>query len=289
MKCHNIYILLALVTVTTTEDQEKTEPEQTLVVKGSTIDESQRFTINLHCKSADFTGNDVPLHISVRFDEGKVEDIPSHQVTVQILMNNCSKTEERRSNLIKKRKPSDIRMRAHDDRFQIVIDQKEFKDYEHRHPQTLITLLSTDGVRSRNDAHAGRHYQQLLENKEATESVVGSTLYINGTVKNNSTRFNIDLLRRNGDIALHFNPRFDEKAVIRNALAANEWGNEEKEGKTPFEKGVGFDLAIKNEAYAFQIFVNGERFTSFAHRADPNDITGLQIQGDIELTGIQIQ
>jgi hypothetical protein len=61
------------------------------------------------------------------------------------------------------------------------------------------------------------------------------------------------LLRRNGDIALHFNPRFDEKHVIRNSLAANEWGNEEREGKNPFEKGVGFDLVIINEQYGFQV------------------------------------
>ncbi|MFH4984744.1 hypothetical protein AB6A40_011453, partial [Gnathostoma spinigerum] len=60
-------------------------------------------------------------------------------------------------------------------------------------------------------------------------------------------------------------------------------------GKMPFEKGVGFDLVITNEPYAFQIYVNGERFTTFAHRLDPSDISGLQIQGDIELTGIQIR
>ncbi|VDM71296.1 unnamed protein product [Strongylus vulgaris] len=30
------------------------------------------FTINLHNAAADFSGNDVPLHVSVRFDEGKV-------------------------------------------------------------------------------------------------------------------------------------------------------------------------------------------------------------------------
>ncbi len=73
----------------------------------------------------------------------------------------------------------------------------------------------------------------------------------------------------------------------------------------PLEKGVGFDLQITNEPYAFQvcpvliymqikyasrlqIYVNGERFATFAHRSDPNDICGLQIQGDLELTGIQI-
>lgn len=31
-----------------------------------------RFTVSLHCKTADFSGNDVPLHLSFRFDEGKV-------------------------------------------------------------------------------------------------------------------------------------------------------------------------------------------------------------------------
>ncbi|RCN34486.1 galactoside-binding lectin [Ancylostoma caninum] len=82
-----------------------------------------------------------------------------------------------------------------------------------------------------------------------------------------SFRFNVNLLKKNGDIALHFNPRFDEKAkgficgkikpgcVIRNSLVNGEWGNEEREGKNPFERGVGFDLEIKNEEYAFQVSV----------------------------------
>ncbi|WKX93074.1 hypothetical protein Q1695_010812 [Nippostrongylus brasiliensis] len=262
--------------------QEKIEPGQTLIVKGSTIDESQRFTINLHCKSADFSGNDVPLHISVRFDEGK------------IVMNTFSNgewgKEERKSNPIKKGDSFDIRIRAHDDRFQIIIDQKEFKDYEHRLPLNTITHLSIDGDLYLNHVHwGGKYYPVPYESGIASGFGIDKTLLIFGTVEKKAKRFNINLLRRNGDIALHFNPRFDDKAVIRNALAANEWGNEEREGKMPFEKGVGFDLAIKNDQYAFQIFVNGERFTSFAHRSDPNDICGLQIQGDIEVTGIQIQ
>lgn len=47
-------------------------------------------------------------------------------------------------------------------------------------------------------------------------------------------------------------------------------------------------MEIKNEEYAFQIFVNGERFASYAHRIDPHEVGGLQIQGDVELSGIQI-
>lgn len=43
------------------------------------------------------------------------------------------------------------------------------------------------------------------------------------------------------------------QCVVRNALTAGAWGNEEREGKMPFEKGVGFDLEIKNEEYAYQV------------------------------------
>ncbi|PIO62985.1 galactoside-binding lectin, partial [Teladorsagia circumcincta] len=130
--------------------QEKIEPGQTLIVKGSTIDESQRFTINLHSKSADFSGNDVPLHISVRFDEGKI--------VMNTFANGEWGKEERKSLPIKKGDSFDIRIRAHDDRFQIVIDQKEFKDYEHRLPLTSITHLSIDGDLYLNHVHWGGKY-----------------------------------------------------------------------------------------------------------------------------------
>uniref|UniRef100_A0A0M3IG00 Galectin n=1 Tax=Ascaris lumbricoides TaxID=6252 RepID=A0A0M3IG00_ASCLU len=222
--------------------QEKIEPGQTVIIKGSTIEESQRFTVSLHCKTADFSGNDVPLHLSFRFDEGK-----------------------------------------------IFCDQKEFKDYEHRLPLSSISHLSIDGDLYLNQVHwGGKYYPVPYESGIAQGFGVQKSLLIFACPEKKAKRFNVNLLRKNGDIALHFNPRFDEKAVVRNALQAGEWGNEEKEGKIPFEKGVGFDLTITNEPYAFQIFVNGERFCSFAHRSDPHDITGLQIQGDLELTGIQI-
>jgi len=116
----------------------------------------------------------------------------------------------------------------------------------------------------------------------------GKTLLIYGTPEKKGKRFHINLLRKNGDIALHFNPRFDEKHIIRNSLINNEWGNEEREGKLPLEKGVGFDLKIVNEEYAFQIFLNEDRYATFAHRLEPHDLNGLQIGGDVEITGIQI-
>uniref|UniRef100_A0A914S6D8 Galectin n=1 Tax=Parascaris equorum TaxID=6256 RepID=A0A914S6D8_PAREQ len=39
----------------------------------------------------------------------------------------------------------------------------------------------------------------------------GKSLIIYGIPEKKAKRFNINLLKKNGDIALHFNPRFDEK------------------------------------------------------------------------------
>ncbi|KAK6046178.1 galactoside-binding lectin [Cooperia oncophora] len=76
------------------------------------------FTINLHNSAADFSGNDVPLHVSVRFDEGK------------IVCNSFAKgewgKEERKSNPYKKGDDIDIRIRAHDSKFQIFVDQVRY-------------------------------------------------------------------------------------------------------------------------------------------------------------------
>lgn len=39
----------------------------------------------------------------------------------------------------------------------------------------------------------------------------------------------------------------------------------------------------------FQIFINSERYATYAHRLDPHEINGLQIGGDLEVSGIQMR
>uniref|UniRef100_A0AAF5PVA7 Galectin n=2 Tax=Wuchereria bancrofti TaxID=6293 RepID=A0AAF5PVA7_WUCBA len=259
------------------------EPGQTLMVKGKTAEDSVRFTINLHNTAADFSGNDVPLHVSIRFDEGK------------IVFNTFSKgewgKEERKSNPYKKGDDIDIRIRAHDSKYTIYVDQKEVKEYEHRVPLSSVTHFSIDGDVLITYIHwGGKYYPVPYESGLSGDGLVpGKSLLIFATPEKKGKRFHINLLKKNGDIALHFNPRFDEKAIVRNSLIAGEWGNEEREGKMVLEKGIGFDLEIKNEEYAFQVFLNSERYATYAHRVDPREINGLQIGGDLEVSGIQMR
>uniref|UniRef100_A0A183C926 Galectin n=1 Tax=Globodera pallida TaxID=36090 RepID=A0A183C926_GLOPA len=259
------------------------EPGQTLMVKGTAGQEARRFNISLHNKSADFSGNDVPLHISVRFDQAKI--------ALNSMVNNAWGKEQRKPCPLKPGQPFDVRIRAHDKEFQIIIDGKEFKKYTYQLPLQSITHLSIDGDLTIQQIHwGGKIYPVPYETGLPRGFPVGKRLKVFGspTMKKGG-RFEVNLLRRNGDIALHVNPRFDQKAVVRNALEAGEWGNEEREGKMPLEKGHCFDLAILNEANHFGIFINAQHYANFVHRSKPDDIFGLLIRGDVELIGLEME
>jgi len=72
-------------------------------------------------------------------------------------------------------------------------------------------------------------------------------------------------------------------------MVNNEWGAEEREGGFPLSKNEVFDVTIINEAYSFQIFINGKRFCTYAHRTqNPADIETLAVEGDVELHTVTI-
>ncbi|KAI6187432.1 Galectin [Aphelenchoides besseyi] len=104
-------------------------------------------------------------------------------------------------------------------------------------------------------------------------------------------RFEINLIDRQGNIVFHLNPRLNEKKVVRSAFINGEWGPEEREGPQPFKKDTAFDIVIQNQPYSLQVFVNGQRFTAFAHRtADPQTISyyAMKIDGNVEITGLEV-
>ncbi len=59
-----------------------------------------------------------------------------------------------------------------------------------------------------------------------------------------------------GDIPFHFNPRFDNGAVVRNSLINGAWGAEENAGAFPFQRGAPFTIEITCLDNAFQVLFN---------------------------------
>lgn len=144
---------------------------------------------------------------------------------------------------------------------------------------------------------------------------IGSKIELHGCIPDNADRFSVNLgsgetgnnFSKNllqfydtlldHEIALHFNPRFQEEQVIRNAKSKGVWGPEDRRGAFPFSKGQPFVLEIRSINIGFSISVDSKHFTNFASRGSGSDditltaagVSFLQIIGDVSANKVNLE
>ena len=97
-------------------------------------------------------------------------------------------------------------------------------------------------------------------------------------------------LKTSGDIALHLNPRFDDRMVVRNSRHKMVWGPEEREPRVmPFIAGREFEAMILCEESGYKIAINGQHFVEFLHRIPLSCCGVLNIDGTIEISRIEFR
>jgi hypothetical protein len=261
-------------------DGNRLQPGQSVVVRGFVTGEN-RFEINLSCGPKVDGDDDIPLHLSARMDEKK------------LVMNSRKGgewgKEERVKIPFKVGQEFDLRIRAHDDKYEIFANHKEIHQYDHRQPLSSVShIYVTGSVELFTCSWEGKYYSVPYEAGIPGNFYSGRKLYVSGEPEKGAKEFAVNLHAGN-DIAFQFNVRFNEKAVVRNSKRGNEWGNEEREGKFPFDKKATFDLVIQCEDHTFKCIVDGNEFCNFAHRMSPKDIEKLGIEGDVELQGVHLK
>jgi hypothetical protein len=255
------------------------EPGQTVIIKG--VETGDHFNVSFMTTASYETAN-IPFQITIRLKDKAA------------ILNDRKDgkwgKEEKKKEPFKEGEMVDLRIRAHDNKFEIYANQKEIGEFEYRQPLNSINHLYIDGtVELHNVSWGGKYYPVPYQAGIEGGFTPGKRLFVSGMPEKKVKQFSINLLTTAGEVAFHCNPRFSEKHVVRNSQIGGAWGAEESEGKFPFEKDTGFDIIVVNEPYAYQVFVNGNHFCAFAHRTDPNTIRGLKIEGDVELQGVHVK
>ncbi|RXN25929.1 kinase suppressor of Ras 1-like isoform X2 [Labeo rohita] len=92
------------------------------------------------------------------------------------------------------------------------------------------------------------------------------------------------------NIALHFNPRYDNPVcVVHNSLQNGSWGSEERKYESPFPQGQTFTLQILVEQGLYKISTNGRHFMDYRHRIPYSQVNAISVGGMVELNSVAFQ
>ncbi|KAJ7303970.1 hypothetical protein JRQ81_011485 [Phrynocephalus forsythii] len=115
----------------------------------------------------------------------------------------------------------------------------------------------------------------------------GKSVIIQGQIWAAVKSFAVNLVCLNGDIAFHFNPRFNEgRVVVCNTKEKGRWGSEERTFNMPFQPGVYFEMIVHVRSHCYQVSLNGNHFLEYRHRLPFHLVQNLQINGDVSVNCI---
>ncbi|CAJ0968721.1 unnamed protein product [Ranitomeya imitator] len=230
-----------------------------VIINGSILPTADRLAVNFQCGPCDT--DDIAFHFNPRFDQ--------KTVVCNTMQNKNWGTEEVKSELpFYWGLPFELRILVTSLNYKVSVNGLHYLEYRHRISLQRVNTLIIGGP-------------LCLTSVEIQPQ---------GPPPCNPCPFHIDL-NFCGGIAFHFNPRFNEKTIVRNSMLNNSWGKEELElhcGGFCFAPGQSFVIEIICEHHHFRVNVNGNHVCNFNYRV-PNlqQINSLGIGGDVVLQHVQ--
>ncbi|XP_017650702.1 galectin-9 isoform X2 [Nannospalax galili] len=294
---------------------------QITVLGTITYSSVNRFAVNFQ---TGFSGNDIAFHFNPRFEEGGYVVCNTKQ------KGSWGSEERKMQMPFQKGVPFELCFLVQRSDFKVMINKSFFVQYSHRVPYHLVDTINVTGslqlslinFQPQGIIQPAHHVPiaqtvihtihgapgQMFPNPGIPPMVYPTASYpmpffttipgglypsksitVSGTILPNAKRFHINL-RSGTDIAFHLNPRFDEKAVVRNTQINNSWGPEERSlpGKMPFIRGQSFLVWIICESHCLKVVVDSQHLCEYFHRLkNLPAINNLEVAGDVQLTHVQ--
>lgn len=123
---------------------------------------------------------------------------------------------------------------------------------------------------------------------------VGTELEISGCVYDDADQIRFDLqchssikarpkIEKLRMIAMHLNPRFNERTIVFNSMEESEWAEEIRNDDVVFAPGHSFNLLLRSTQTGYNVHVNDRFYYNFKHKLDPASVSCLYVSGRVKL------
>lgn len=267
-------------------ERDQMKPGQSIVIRGF-VTKADRFDITLSVGNRiegppEGTDKDnILLQLTVDMDKKKIEG--------NSLANGTWGKVEKFKNPFKPGEEFSLRIRAHDNHYEIFGNHRELGHYEHRQALSALSHVQVAGdLELWQCSWEGKYYSIPYEASVPGNFRPGRKLFVSAEPEKSPKNFTINL-KDGANIAFHFGVRWNEKDVVRNSMRDGKWEAEERTGDFPFHKKNSFDVCIVCEPTKFQVLHDGKELLTFAHRMSPDLIDKIEISGDVQLQGVHVQ
>ncbi|NXK49056.1 LEG2 protein, partial [Chauna torquata] len=116
----------------------------------------------------------------------------------------------------------------------------------------------------------------------------GGTLKIKGEISKDTEGFVINLGGSSSDLALHFNPRFNESVIVCNSKRSKAWEQEHRDKHFCFSKNSTVKLIIEFLADKFEVKLPDGHKVEFPNRHGYDKISYMGIKGGFKVISFKL-
>ncbi|XP_077639248.1 galectin-2 isoform X1 [Lonchura striata] len=116
----------------------------------------------------------------------------------------------------------------------------------------------------------------------------GNTLKVKGKISADTVGFSINLGCSSRDLALHFNPRFNESVIVCNSKCSDFWQTEHRDHHLPFFRGCTVKFFIEMLSDKFRVKLPDGHEVCFPNRHGYHNINYISIVGGLKIISFKM-